>query len=230
MKNKHFKTLPKVSFIAAIVACFAIYSCENNTIKKQKKVLSQKKIHSKSNSLKKTDSLPSQTKLIVTPVAMPTKNKNTHPYRKTIPSLPSPKEPENTTTQKTTINEDKKYEAFVHFRKMLEESKTGETLTQKQLSKYHHIPQDAIKLIKSITKISDNEIAIKWHSTWMLERISDATFEDATMKMHFDKDKMYTSGKAIGIKYNKKTYNDLIIVGNTAYIPTIKGYHWKIGK
>lgn len=50
------------------------------------------------------------------------------------------------------------------------------------------------------------------------------------MKIKFEANKMYTSGKAIGIKYNKKIYNDLIIIGTSAYIPSVKGYHWKIGK
>jgi hypothetical protein len=50
------------------------------------------------------------------------------------------------------------------------------------------------------------------------------------MKLKFEANKMYTSGKAIGIKYNKKIYTDLIIIGNNAYIPSVKGYHWKIGK
>jgi hypothetical protein len=48
--------------------------------------------------------------------------------------------------------------------------------------------------------------------------------------MRFDKNKMYTSGGAIGIKHNKKTYTDLIIIGRNAYIPSVKGYHWQIGK
>jgi len=119
---------------------------------------------------------------------------------------------------------------ITYFKKILSDCKTGETLTQEQLIKDHNIPADGIKIIKSITKTAEDEIEVKWKSTWFVERISDAKFTDAKMKLKFEANKMYTSGKAIGIKYNKKIYTDLIIIGNKAYIPSVKGYHWKIGK
>ena len=50
------------------------------------------------------------------------------------------------------------------------------------------------------------------------------------MKIKFEANKLFMSGKATGIKYNRKVYNDLIIIGHAAYIPTVKGYHWQIGK
>lgn len=123
-----------------------------------------------------------------------------------------------------------KLKGFSYFKKLLLTCKTGETLTQKELIEDHNIPKEGVKLIKSITKTAEDEIAIKWKSTWFVEKISDAKFTDARMKIKFEANKMYTSGKAIGIKYNKKIYNDLIIIGNSAYIPSVKGYHWKIGK
>lgn len=123
-----------------------------------------------------------------------------------------------------------KFLGITYFKKFLSDCKTGETLTQKELIEEHNIPADGIKMIKSITKTAEDEIEVKWKSTWFVERISDAKFTDAKMKLKFEANKMYTSGKAIGIKYNKKVYNNLIIIGNKAYIPSVKGYHWKIGK
>lgn len=120
--------------------------------------------------------------------------------------------------------------AFVNLRKILDEGKIGQTLTQKELTQNFKIPEEAVKLVKSVTKTAENEIDIKWKSTWLVEKISDAKFTDARMKIKFEANKMYTSGKAIGIKYNKKIYNDLIIIGSSAYIPSVKGYHWQIGK
>jgi hypothetical protein len=131
---------------------------------------------------------------------------------------------ENKTTQ------DEKLESFVYFRKMLADCKVGQTLTQKQLMINYNIPKEGVKLIKSITKIAEDEIAVKWHKNWFVEKISDAKFSDASMKVSFKANKMYTSGKAIGIKYNQKIYTDLIIIGRMAYIPSVKGYHWQIGK
>lgn len=125
---------------------------------------------------------------------------------------------------------DEKLTGLMHLKKFLDESETGQTLTQKELVEHHNIPKEGVKLIKSITKTAENEIEIKWNSTWLIEKISDAKFKDAKMKVTFRANKMYTSGKAIGIKHNKKIYNDLIIIGNSAYIPSVKGYHWKIGK
>ncbi|WP_428230168.1 hypothetical protein [Flavobacterium sp.] len=123
-----------------------------------------------------------------------------------------------------------KLKGFSYLKKILSTCKMGETLTQKELIEEHNIPKEGVKLIKSITKTAEDEIDIKWKSTWFVEKISDAKFTDARMKIKFEANKMYTSGKAIGIKYNKKIYNDLIIIGTSAYIPSVKGYHWKIGK
>ncbi|MBF7092928.1 hypothetical protein IUY40_15450 [Flavobacterium sp. ALJ2] len=126
--------------------------------------------------------------------------------------------------------ETEKLKGFTYFKKLLSTCKTGETLTQKELIENHNIPKDGVRLIKSITKTADDEIDIKWNSTWFIEKISDAKFADARIKIKFEANKMLTSGKAIGIKHNKKIYNNLIIIGTSAYIPSVKGYHWKIGK
>ncbi|WP_281235376.1 hypothetical protein [Flavobacterium gelatinilyticum] len=141
---------------------------------------------------------------------------------------------ENTVVLKDSIIEKKieneKFLGITYFKNFIAECKTGETLTQKELIENHNIPADGIKLIKSITKTAEDEIEIKWKSTWFIEKISDAKFTDAKIKFKFEANKMYTSGNAIGIKYKKKIYTDLIIIGTKAYIPSVKGYHWKIGK
>ncbi|KFF15234.1 hypothetical protein [Flavobacterium hydatis] len=157
---------------------------------------------------------------------------------KTI-GTPSKIKNNKTTTEKAIVLKDsigienfenEKLKGFTYFKKLLSTCKTGETLTQKELIENHNIPKEGVRLIKSITKTAEDEIDIKWNSTWFVEKISDAKFADARMKIKFEANKMYTSGKAIGIKYNKKIYNDLIIIGTSAYIPSVKGYHWKIGK
>lgn len=119
---------------------------------------------------------------------------------------------------------------FVNLRKILYGSKIGQTLTQEQLTQRFEIPEEAVKLVKSITKTDDDEIAVKWRSTWLVEKISDAKFKDGLMKITFKANKLYTSGTAIGIKYDKKIYNELVIIGRSAYIPGVKGYKWQIGK
>ncbi|PBJ13346.1 hypothetical protein [Flavobacterium sp. ACN6] len=119
---------------------------------------------------------------------------------------------------------------FVNLKKILSNSEIGETFTQKELTQNFQIPKEAVKIVKSITKIAEDEIAVKWKSTWLLEKISDAKFKDGSMKIAFRSNKLYTSGTAIGIKYEKKIYNNLVIIGRSAYIPTVKGYSWQIGK
>lgn len=147
----------------------------------------------------------------------------------TTTELPQNKQTVNDSITAVEI-ENEKFLGITSFKKLISECKTGETLTQKDLIENHNIPAEGIKLIKSITKTAEDEIEIKWKSTWFIERISDANFTDAKMKIKFEANKMYTSGKAIGIKYKKKVYTDLIIIGTKAYIPSVKGYHWKIGK
>ena len=114
--------------------------------------------------------------------------------------------------------------------KILNGCEIGKTLTQEELSKNLAIPKDAIKLVKSITKISEDEIEIMWNSTWLVEKISDAKFTDGRLKVRFANNKMYTSGNAIGIKYEKKLYTDLVVYGRAAHIPSVKGFYWQIGK
>lgn len=204
----------KIYFLVVLFCCFL--SCSKTT-KKQ--------------ILETTDKITDQIETISESTVETVKEyKNSIVDKITVPKTSAePKE-----TQKDSIVEKKidneKFLGITYFKKFLADCKTGETLTQKELTENHNIPADGIKLIKSITKTAEDEIEIKWKSTWFVERISDAKFSDAKMKIKFEANKMYTSGKAIGIKYNKKIYTDLIIIGSKAYIPNVKGYHWKIGK
>ncbi|WP_304197104.1 glycoside hydrolase N-terminal domain-containing protein, partial [Flavobacterium alvei] len=75
--------------------------------------------------------------------------------------------------------------------------------------------------IKGLVARGGFELDIKWKSTWLVEKISDAKFKDGKLKMRFEDNKMYTSGGAISIKYEKKLYSDLILIGSAAYIPTV---------
>jgi len=135
----------------------------------------------------------------------------------------------NTNPTKTTPTKTPK-RSFVYIKKILNECEIGVTMTQEDLESKFKIPKEAMKLVKSVTKVAPNELDIKWKSTWLVEKISDAKFKDGRLKVRFEDNKMYTSGGAISIKYEKKTYSDLILVGRSAYIPTVKGYYWQIGK
>lgn len=143
----------------------------------------------------------------------------------TVPNSENPKATSETNTVKKRA-----IPSFIYIKKILNESKIGEPMTQKDLQSKFSIPKEAIQLVKSVTKISDNELDIKWKSTWFIEKMSDAKFNDGRLKVRFEKNKMYTSGGAIGIKYEKKMYTDLYLIGRSAYIPTVKGYYWQIGK
>lgn len=138
----------------------------------------------------------------------------------------------DTKSAETEIDKDagKQLINFVNIKKILDNCEIGQTVTQKQLTENFDIAKEAVKLVKTVTKTAENELAVKWQSTWFVEKLSDAKLEDGKMKVKFKANKMYLSGKAIGIKYERKIYNDLIIIGRSAYIPSVKGYSWQIGK
>lgn len=147
-----------------------------------------------------------------------------------MPDNHSMETPEIATPSNKPIAKKSKAPSFVYIKKILNECKIGVTMTQEDLKSNFNIPKDAIQIVKSVTKISEDELDIKWKTTWLVEKMSDAKFKDGRLKVRFEKNKMYTSGGAIGIKYEKKMYTDLYIIGRSAYIPTVKGYYWQIGK
>ena len=119
--------------------------------------------------------------------------------------------------------------SFVYIKKILTECETGVTMTQEDLEAKFKIPKEAIKLVKSVTKVGPYELDVKWKSTWLVEKVSDAKFNDGKLKVRFEGNKMYTSGGAISIKYEKKLYSDLVLIGRSAHIPTVKGFYWQLG-
>ena len=149
------------------------------------------------------------------------------------PIVKTVKPPKATLTTSTAVKAKAKDDnnlSFFYLKKIMKDCKVGEIFTQKELIANYQIPKDAIALIKSVEKLSENEVNVKWHSTWLIEELSDAKFKDGNLKIHFKGDNLYTSGDAIAIEYDKKMYNDLIITGTIARIPTVKGYYWQIGK
>ena len=106
----------------------------------------------------------------------------------------------------------------------------GKSYTKKELIEQYKFPKEAVDLIKHVTCVGPNKLYFKWGSTWLVEKVSDAKFKNDTMIFNFKQNKTYVSGGAIGIKYNKKIYTDLILNNGSAYIPSVKGYHWEINK
>ncbi|HEY6143361.1 MAG TPA: hypothetical protein VIV55_08000 [Flavobacterium sp.] len=153
------------------------------------------------------------------------KKKETEVSENTPTEIPETPKPSNEPTPKKT-----KAPSFVYIKKILNECEIGVTMTQEDLQANFNIPKEAIQLVKSVTKISDNELDIKWKSTWLIEKISDAKFHDGRLKVRFENNRMYTTGGAISIKYEKKLYTDLYLIGRSAYIPTVKGFYWQIGE
>lgn len=153
------------------------------------------------------------------------KKKETEVSENTPTEIPETPKPSNEPTPKKI-----KAPSFVYIKKILNECEIGVTMTQEDLQANFNIPKEAIQLVKSVTKISDNELDIKWKSTWLIEKISDAKFHDGRLKVRFENNRMYTTGGAISIKYEKKLYTDLYLIGRSAYIPTVKGFYWQIGE
>jgi hypothetical protein len=132
----------------------------------------------------------------------------------------------------TKTNSTKSVETIINspLRNLLNTGQIGKSYTKNELIENYKFPKEAVDLIKQVTFVGKNQLYFKWGSTWLVEKISDAEFENGTMTFVFKENKTYVSGGAIGIKYNKKIYTDLILNKGTAYIPTVKGYHWEIGK
>lgn len=115
-------------------------------------------------------------------------------------------------------------------RNLLRNAQIGKSYTKKELIEEYKFPKEAVDLIKHVTCVGPNKLYFKWGSTWLVEKVSDAEFENDTLIFTFKKNKTYVSGGAIGIKYNKKIYTELMLNNGSAYIPSVKGYHWEINK
>ena len=140
--------------------------------------------------------------------------------------------PNITQVGSTTTTPQKKVEVIINtpLRNLLRNAQVGKSYTKKELIEQYKFPKEAVDLIKHVTCVGPNKLYFKWGSTWLVEKVSDAKFENDTMIFTFKKNKTYVSGGAIGIKYNKKIYTELMLNNGSAYIPTVKGYHWEINK
>ncbi|GEM54754.1 hypothetical protein B0A58_08850 [Flavobacterium branchiophilum NBRC 15030 = ATCC 35035] len=120
-------------------------------------------------------------------------------------------------------------------RKVLKSAKVNETITSKDLVSKYGVPSDAASLINSFTKLSDSSIKIDWVSglnpkMMLVNGVSDAIFKDGNINIvPLKNGTIQISGNGIGIKYQGKVYNNLIINNNSATIPNVKGMSWKIG-
>jgi hypothetical protein len=132
----------------------------------------------------------------------------------------------------TTSSAAKKAIAVINspLKNLLNNAQIGKSYTKKELIEEYKFPKEAVDLVKHVTCVGSNKLYFKWGNTWIAEKVSDAKFENDTLIFTFKQNKTYVSGGAIGIKYNKKLYTDLILNNGAAYIPTVKGYHWDIGK
>ena len=124
----------------------------------------------------------------------------------------------------------KNHKIYNNLSAILNAIQVGQTVTKEELIKQNKLPKDASSIIKSVKKTAENELYIEWKSTWLVEKVSDVKLNDDKIKVEFKNNVVYTSGPAIGIKYDGKIYTDLIIKGDRAYIPSVKEYSWRIGK
>lgn len=223
-----------ITILFFLIACL-FTSCTKNEKKQPKKevIYPVNKLKPVSQKVSKKTNL--DTIAVITDLRKKTSTdpKNIFPVKENIHIIPQTYSPQ-LSSEKTNVDIRKRTNenlmTFVNLRKILSLTKIGQTLTQDELTENFKIPEDAVKLVKTVTKTAENELAVKWQSTWFVEKVSDAELEDGRMKVIFKSNKMYTSGKAIGIKYNKKIYNNLVIIGRSAYIPSVKGYSWQIGR
>jgi hypothetical protein len=236
-------TYYKSIFLISITFCFI--SCgknkienetkptENNAKSKQQEPIVIATQQKKDSTYKKTSDSIKQTQESILSEKSYTKKSivtNDIAIEKPVKNTSNPSE-KITKSDKTGTNSKKDFSrSFVYIKKILSDCKIGVPMTQKDLETNYNIPKEGMQLVKSITKISENELDVKWKSTWAIEKISDAKFKDGRLIVRFEDNKMYTSGNAIGIKFKKKMYTDLILIGRSAYIPTVQGFYWQIGK
>jgi len=133
-------------------------------------------------------------------------------------------------TEPKSVAIPKNHKIYNNLSAILNAIQVGQTVTKEELIKQNKLPKDASSIIKSVKKTAENELYIEWKSTWLVEKVSDVKLNDDKIKVEFKDNIVYTSGPAIGIKYDGKIYTDLIIKGDRAYIPSVKEYSWRIGK
>jgi hypothetical protein len=139
---------------------------------------------------------------------------------------------ESTYEEKILSSAAKEADAVINspLRNLLNTAQIGKSYSQKELIEEYKFPKEGVNLIKQVTFLGHNKVYFKWGNTWIAEKVSDAKFKNDTLIFVFKQNKTYLSGGAIGIKHNKKIHTDLLIINGNAYITSVKGYHWEIGK
>lgn len=115
-------------------------------------------------------------------------------------------------------------------KKLLKYGEIGKTYSKKELIEHYNFPKKSLDFVKNITYKGNNTLYFKWGSTWFIEKISDAKFQNGNLTFDFKKNRTHIKGGAIGIKYNKKIYTELVLKNDRAYIPSVKGFYWEIKK
>jgi hypothetical protein len=220
---KYFKIVISFIFLTTLISCGGRNESEENN---------KKEINTTETSKIVPDSLNTETKNDSTTLISTNKNNNASKN-----SLNNTKDINKNNldkkSDKTIISPAaKKAEAVINspLRNLLNNAQIGKSYTKKELIEEYKFPKEAVDLVKHVTCVGHNKLYFKWGNTWVAEKASDAKFENDTLIFTFKQNKTYVSGGAIGIKYNKKLYTDLILNNGAAYIPTVKGYHWDIGK
>ena len=84
-----------------------------------------------------------------------------------------------TETQKVTqknIAVQKKYKIYTNLQKLLNSIGLGETKTKQQLIDSKVVPDDALQIVKSVTKVSENEQIISQGRNWIHDYSCHANF------------------------------------------------------
>ena len=227
---KYYKITFLFLFISSIISCGKNPENEKHELQQKNEPNYEQEAPVKSESQKKDTIYETPEDSIKAVKESVLRKKNYKKKKQTLTNGEIVETPKTETIPNKPVAQKMAVPSFVYIKKILDKCKIGVPMTQEELSKNFDIPEEGIKLVKSVTKTAPDELNVKWKSTWLVEKMSDAKFKDGRLKLRFDKNKMYTSGGAIAIKYEKKMYTDLVLIGRSAYIPTVKGYYWQIGK
>lgn len=220
-----------------IVLIFTFITCGKNELKEKLASTTENKtkIDSNLNSNNKANEIVVTNDSINTSTTIQTTSKSVSASKKTVNKT--------TTAQATIYDSETKPNSTVKNQEnrtakvidsplkiFLKKGEIGKTYTKKDLIENFKFPKEAVDLVKKVTYTGPNTIYFNWGSTWLVEKVSDAKFKNGNLTFVFKENKTFITGGAIGIKYNKKVYTELIINNGDAYIPSVKGYHWEINK
>jgi hypothetical protein len=220
-----------------VVVFFAFLSCGNNDQSKNKASSTNAQIEVESNhdsneiisEADSTNSIITKTGTILTDSKLESKSNVSKNNSAPKPTTLITEELKNKTT---SIDQNKTTEKVMDspLKIFLKQGEIGKSYTKKELIENFKFPKEAVDLVRKVTYTGLNTVYFNWGSTWLVEKVSDAQFNNGTVTFVFKNNKTYITGGAIGIKYNKKVYTELILNNGNAYIPSVKGFHWEINK